>query len=74
MYVCMYVCMCFIYTLIDFIYKYTHILTVDSESIQTPFTLFYFVMLQPDITIVLIHLFLINIHSVLHNDKVKTEF
>ncbi len=41
------------------------IYTVHSESIQTPFTFFNFVMLQPDTT----NFFLINLYSVPHNDK-----
>lgn len=43
--------------------------TLHSESIQTSFI---FVMLQPDSGVVEVHSFLIDLHSVSHDDKVKT--
>ncbi len=46
MFVC--VCVCVVY-LLFVVQKYS---TVHSDSIQTPFTFFNFVMLQPDTTIV----------------------
>lgn len=46
--------------------------TVALGSIQTPFTFFYFVVVQPDAIIIYIYLFFLIIPA--HNDQTKTEF
>ena len=53
---------------------FCHTLAVPSESIHTPWLIPHYVVLQPEFKIDEIHFFFTHLHTIPHNDKLKTCF